>query len=322
MNALVPTAPAAADPAGSDLADRLARLRLQAGGRSAAAGADPLGSDPPKVTRDGTAAPAAGRSVLAAPTRQQEADRLRQLLARRPQHADLPIPPRPLQPPRFDRELPGERIAPGLRYLECRLPCPSLPSQLICERPDADPIAGDAVLCFDTETTGLAGGSGTRAFMIGAADWRDGMLRIRQLYLDAMAGEAAMLDLFASWLDPTRVLVSYNGRSYDAPLLATRYRLARRANPLAGLAHLDLLYPVRRRYRGVWENCRLATIERELLGVHRHDDLPGAQAPAAWLQYLRGGSAALLRRVLQHNAQDLDSLARLLLALHAGEARS
>jgi uncharacterized protein YprB with RNaseH-like and TPR domain len=109
------------------------------------------------------------------------------------------------------------------------------------------------------------------------------------------------------------VLVSYNGKCYDAPLLATRYRLARMSNPLTGLRHLDLLHPVRRRWKGVWENCRLATVERQLLGVLREDDLPGSEAPAAWLTYLRGGSAANLRRVAHHNAQDLRSLAGLLL---------
>lgn len=76
------------------------------------------------------------------------------------------------------------------------------------------------------------------------------------------------------------MFVSYNGKSYDAPLLATRYRLARLPNPLAGLGHLDLLHPVRRRWKGVWENCRLATAERQLLGVVRDDDLPGSEAPA------------------------------------------
>ena len=121
-----------------------------------------------------------------------------------------------------------------------------------------------------------------------------------------------MLDAFREWVAPDTVLVSYNGKCYDAPLLATRYRLARRANPLAGLAHVDLLYPSRRRWRGVYENCRLATIERQVLRVVREDDLPGAQAPAAWLSYLRGGSAHMLRRVLAHNHQDVVSLSRLL----------
>ena len=70
--------------------------------------------------------------------------------------------------------------------------------------------------------------------------------------------------------------------------------------------------PSRRRWRGVYENCRLATVERQLLRVVREDDLPGAQAPAAWLSYLRGGSPHMLRRVLAHNHQDVVSLSRLL----------
>ena len=94
-----------------------------------------------------------------------------------------------------------------------------------------------------------------------------------------------------------------------APLLAARYRLARMANPLPACDHVDLLHPVRRRYRGRWENCRLATIERRVLGIVREDDLPGSEAPAAWLRYLRGGSARDLRRVADHNRQDLVSLA-------------
>jgi uncharacterized protein len=151
--------------------------------------------------------------------------------------------------------------------------------------------------------------------MIGAADCHAGQLRIRQLYLTAMSGEHAMLELFRGWLGPDTVLASYNGKSYDAPLLATRYRLCRMDNPLAGLAHVDLLYPTRRRYRGVWENCRLATIERQLLQIVREDDLPGSQAPAAWLAYLRGGSSRNLCRVLQHNDQDVVTLARLLIHL-------
>ena len=81
------------------------------------------------------------------------------------------------------------------------------------------------------------------------------------------------------------------------------------------LRHLDLLHPVRRRYRNVWPNCRLATADRELLGVLREDDLPGSEAPGAWLAYLRGGGAGKLRRVGLHNAQDVRSLCGLLEAM-------
>lgn len=211
-----------------------------------------------------------------------------------------------------DRDVPGIEIAPGVRLVERIQACTATPEWLDGGFDRKTALSSRDLLFFDTETTGLAGGTGTRAFMIGAADWVDAGLRVRQLYLTTMAGEAAMLDAFAAWLSPATTLVSYNGKCYDAPLLATRYRLARRTNPLAALQHVDLLFPSRRRWRGVWENCRLATIEREVLRVVREDDLPGAEAPAAWLEYLRGGSAEKLRRVAAHNHQDVVSLSRLL----------
>lgn len=225
-----------------------------------------------------------------------------------------------------DRALPGDVIAPGLRLVTRHLPLPAPAAALSLTFARRDEVV-DArdLLFFDTETTGLAGGTGTRAFMIGAADWHaDGIhgqgLRVRQLLITTMAAEAAMLDAFASWLTPRTVLSSYNGRCYDAPLLKTRYRLARLADPLAALDHVDLLFPARRRWRGRWDNCRLATIEREALGVVREDDLPGAQAPAAWLRYLRGGTAETLRRVLAHNHQDVVTLSLLIARLVALEA--
>jgi len=94
-------------------------------------------------------------------------------------------------------------------------------------------------------------------------------------------------------------------------LLRDRLDLVRR-DPFDERQHIDLLHPVRRRYRGFWENCRLQTIEREVLKVVREDDLPGSEAPAAWLAFLRGQSNRALARVIDHNRQDLLSLARLL----------
>ncbi len=245
---------------------------------------------------------------------------LRRLLGVRERKPAYSVPLGPV-----DRSLPGEEIAPGLRLIEDWLPFPTPAETLplaFARRDDA--VDRRDLLFFDTETTGLAGGTGTRAFQIGAADWHrhplhgDG-LRVRQLLITTLAAESSMLRTFAGWLAPTTVLSSYNGRCFDAPLLKTRYRLARLPCPITPLDHVDLLFPTRRRYRGVWENCRLATIERELLGIVREDDLPGSQAPAAWLSYLRGGSSSLLRRVCAHNHQDVVTLARLMLRLVRAE---
>lgn len=216
-----------------------------------------------------------------------------------------------------DRDVPGVELAPGLRYTEQYVDWLPPPPIVDARFARVEPVHHRHLLHFDTETTGLAGGTGTRAFMIGAGDWVEQRFRLRQLTLTSMAGETAMLRHFAEWIDADTVLVSYNGKCYDAPLLATRYRLARQPNPLAGLGHIDLLHPVRRQWKGQWDNCRLATAERQLLGVVREDDLPGAEAPAAWLTYLRGGSARNLRRVAEHNAQDLKSLAGVLLKMAA-----
>ncbi len=274
--------------------ERLRALRRQAG----------QGAPPPLPPR---AHPDSATSATVPVPAVQTIDDLRRLLrVRAPAAAARTATP-------VDRTLPGEEIAPGLRLIETVLACDPPPARIDLHfTRDGGEIAARDALCFDTETTGLAGGTGTRAFLIGSARWRDDGLQLRQWLMTTLAAESALLRAFADSLDPAAVPVSYNGRSYDAPLLAARYRLARLPDPLRDRTHLDLLHPARRRWRGRWENCRLATIERRVLGVVREDDLPGSEAPGAWLRYLRGGDAGDLRRVLDHNRQDLVSLAMLL----------
>ena len=284
----------------TELATRIAALRRQAGVESSPAQLLPHSPVPNGApARPAPTATAGSAKPLVHPCTSD----LRRLLGIRERAQTRTIS--------LARDLPGDEIAPGLRYLEHRLDWPDAPESLRSFASLGD-TSRRQWLQFDTETTGLSGGAGTRAFMIGAADWPDRQLRVRQLFLTTMAAEAAMLRTFAQWLLPDTVLVSYNGRCYDAPLLATRYRLARLDNPLAALRHLDLLFPVRKRFRGVWENCRLATIERQWLGVVRDDDLPGSEAPKAWRDYLQGGSSRNLCRVVAHNDQDLRSLSALL----------
>ena len=298
----------------SEVLEKLRRLRQDAGVVAAARKAPPA------------AAPAGAFDALdamALPTpatrRPEVPEHIRRLLGiRAKSHAPrLAPPPRALA---SDRHVPGEEISPGLFHTEQHVPWDDPPAVLDAGFARLGPIERERLLFFDTETTGLAGGTGTRAFMIGAADWRDGQLRLRQLTITTLAAEPAMLQTFARWLAPGTVLASYNGKCYDAPLLNTRYRLARQPSPLTGLLHLDLLHPARRRWKGRWENCRLGTLERRVLDIVRDDDLPGSEAPRAWLDYLRGGSARDLRRVAEHNAQDLRSLAALCLRLAALDA--
>ena len=225
---------------------------------------------------------------------------LRRLLARRERHAL-----RTLIAPA------GVQLAPGLYQVERRWPS-DLCGSVRLPSPGASDVQRERLVCFDTETTGLAGGVGTKAFMIGAAYWRGAELIVMQWYLTALAGEAPMLHAFADCLPPDAIFVSYNGRSYDTPLLKGRYRMHRQPSPFDERLHVDLLHPVRRAYRGVWENCRLQTIERRLLGIVRENDLPGSEAPAAWLAFLRGQSSTQLARVIEHNRQDLLTLTLLL----------
>lgn len=283
----------------------------------------------PAVTPSAVAAPALPtvQTSAAAPAMQRRADigALRKMIGVRERAVSATMP---VRAPSLDRHLPGDEIAPGLHLIQAFLP-QAIPREALslafAKREDA--VEPEHLLFFDTETTGLAGGTGTRAFMIGVADWRvdatrGSGLRVRQLMMSTMAAESAMLDLFRSWLTPQTVLSSYNGRCYDAPLLKTRYRLARRGDPISALDHVDLLFPTRRRYRGTWENCKLSTIERQLLRVVREDDLPGSEAPAAWLSYLRGGSARNLRRVADHNHQDVVTLSLLMQRLVEVEAEA
>lgn len=215
--------------------------------------------------------------------------------------------------PLLATDLPGREIAPGLWHHDQRRAWPCFDERLdLAALPHGEVERGQLAF-FDTETTGLAGGSGTRAFMIGLATVQPDGLRLQQWTTARLGAEAGMLDAFLAALPDGAHLVSYNGKSYDRPLLSTRLRLCRRRDPLPSLPHIDLLHPSRRRWRGVLPNCRLATVEREVLGIVREHDLPGSEAPEAFRRFLRGGPAAPLRRVGEHNAQDLVSLAALLL---------
>lgn len=162
---------------------------------------------------------------------------------------------------------------------------------------------------LDTETTGLAGGTGTCAFLVGVGRITCEGFRVRQFFMREHGEEASMLDALARHLAPFRVLISYNGRAYDQPLLETRYRLNRARPPFARLTHLDLLFSARRLWKLRFESCRLVDLENQVLGVEREGDVPGALIPYLYFEYLRTRQAVRLLPVFHHNQLDILTLA-------------
>jgi len=170
-------------------------------------------------------------------------------------------------------------------------------------------------LFLDTETTGLSGGTGTVAFLVGLA-WREGDgLSLAQYFLCDFDQEQALLWAVGQCISHAGVLVSYNGRSFDWPLLQTRLVLRRAAWP--SLPHLDLLTLARRIFRPRLPDCALQTIEQSVLDLHRADDLPGSLIPGRYFAWLRQGDPRTLDPVFLHNQQDVLSMALLLARFEA-----
>ncbi len=167
------------------------------------------------------------------------------------------------------------------------------------------------IVCLDTETTGLGTAAGTLPFLVALGRWHGDHLVVRQLLLPDQPDEPALLDALERHVPPEAVLVTYNGRAFDWPLVASRYRLhGRRPPPVAD--HLDLLPLARHLWRHRLPDARLATVEAGIAGVGRHADLPGALIPGLYLAWLRQRDASVLPAILEHNHQDVVSLALLL----------
>ncbi len=150
-----------------------------------------------------------------------------------------------------------------------------------------------ALLFVDLETTGLAGGAGTYAFLVGCAFFEPHGFRVRQYFLPGYQHERRLLAEVEALVRGSAALVSYNGKSFDVPVLETRYQFNRLAPPFDGISHVDMLHPARRFWRGVgaspgaWpetDSCRLSVLERTLFGVRRIGDVPGHEIPGALLR--------------------------------------
>ncbi|MFN8412934.1 MAG: ribonuclease H-like domain-containing protein [Anaerolineales bacterium] len=166
---------------------------------------------------------------------------------------------------------------------------------------------------LDTETSGLSGGTGTYAFLVGAARFINGEFVLHQFFMRDPAEEPALLEELANFLAPCEVLVTFNGKSFDAPLLVTRYSLHRIPIPFKSYAHLDLLPLARRLWRDRLPSRALKYLEEHVLGFARSsDEVPGYEIPWLYFDYLRTGDARPLEGVFYHNAMDIVAMSALL----------
>ena len=179
--------------------------------------------------------------------------------------------------------------------------------------PDAPAAVTDPAqwLFLDTETTGLAGGTGTYPFMVGIAWWDAGGLEIEQFFMREQSEEHSLLAALSERIAERPVLVTFNGKSFDWPLLETRYRMTRVIRTPALRAHLDFLHPARNLWRLRLGSVRLAELEKHVLGFHRGADLVSELIPQMYFDYLRGGPPDPLVPIFNHNQMDLRGLAAL-----------
>jgi uncharacterized protein len=178
--------------------------------------------------------------------------------------------------------------------------------------PDVPADATPADMIFmDTETTGLAGGAGTLAFLVGTGSYTAEGFVLRQYFLPDPSGEAAMLEASLAEMESHKALVTFNGRAFDVPILQARAALRlRRLDALTGIAQFDLLIHSRRLWRSRLESFALRTLEAEVLGVRRSsDDVPSGLIPYLYREYLQTNDPNLMAGVLYHNAQDILSMA-------------
>ncbi|HXD15619.1 MAG TPA: ribonuclease H-like domain-containing protein [Vicinamibacterales bacterium] len=234
------------------------------------------------------------------------------------------------------------RFAPGYRHgsrcvADCLPPWPRLdllanphdcrPGPSGCRPGPFGPGVSDNLLFLDLETTGLAGGAGTYAFLVGCG-WFDppassssagqaGSFHTRQFFLADFAAERALLESVTRLAGDFSCVVTYNGKAFDLPLMETRFALQRMATPFAGVAHVDLLHPARRMWREDDVECRLTYLEQALCGHEREGDVPGFEIPSRYFRYVRSGDARPLEAVLEHNRLDIVSLA--MLTAHASQ---
>lgn len=173
-------------------------------------------------------------------------------------------------------------------------------------------------LFVDTETAGLSGGGGNLAFLIGLGRFEDRDFCVEQIFVDSPRREGAALDFLGERAEQFHTVVTFNGKSFDLPLLEARCLLKRKRSPFLKMAHLDLLHPARQLWNLALGDCRLKALERSVLGFERKNDIPGEEIPSVYSDYVFSGRLGRLPLVFDHNALDIVSLAALTVALWEG----
>ncbi len=175
---------------------------------------------------------------------------------------------------------------------------------------------------LDTETTGLAGGTGTTAFLVGLGFWEGKSFRLEQFLMRDFPEEPPMLQEISEVLEPKKILITFNGRSFDWPLLQTRFTLSRmHKNIPAWEEHWDLLFWARRLWRKKLSSCSLNSLERNILNFFREGDIPGWEIPQRYFDFIRSGRGELLQDICEHNVWDILSMVGILLHLFGEKYR-
>lgn len=203
-----------------------------------------------------------------------------------------------------------EHLYPLTTFCDRRHATPDILEKVFeCVFPDK--VCPEDVLFLDTETTGLSGGVGTVAFQIGLGYFTRVGFVVEQFLMHDYPQEPEMLRQLAARMKRFSIICTFNGKSFDVPLLRSRLVMNRMKDDCIPTVHADVLYPARRLWKLRLRQCTLGRLENQLLGVEREDDLPGAMVPQAYFQYLKDRQFGPMEKVLEHNRQDIVSLAQL-----------
>ena len=208
---------------------------------------------------------------------------------------------------------------PALIVREARFPADdalfSLDARALARIGLSEAFLPEKALFLDTETTGLSGGTGTVAFLAGLGRIEGRELIVRQYLMPSYAAEHQLMEAIAKEAALCDTVITFNGKSFDIPLLESRFVMCRMKSPFGAMRHLDLIHPARRTWKMRLKDCSLSNLEEKVLSLHRERDLSGSEVPARYFDFLKTGDFRLLEDVIDHNRQDIVSLSGLLVRL-------